>query len=135
MTADSSRETTREHASEGPEPAQTKQRAASRRPRGQPAERLPLVVASPLDPTAEPRRRSGRGKQRVAPSPAAQLHAACVSLCLNNGWSPSGAEVERLVRLRAEVAGGRRNDTALDHRRLSFARWLVEHGRLSETSG
>jgi hypothetical protein len=126
----------RERASESSEPGQTKRRTAARRPRAQAAE-PPLVVATaldPLDPSVEPRRRGGRRKRGIPAAPSAQLRDACVRLCLTNGWSPSGAEVERLVRLRAEVAGGRRNDTALDHRRLSFARWLVEHGRLSETS-
>ena len=57
---------------------------------------------------------------------------ACLDACLANGWLPGNGDVLRLVRLWDEVHEGKRTETELSPERLSFARWLVQHGRLSE---
>lgn len=56
----------------------------------------------------------------------------CVDVCLANGWQPQSKDVVRLVQLWEEVHQGRRSEVSLSPAHLGFARWLIEHGRLSE---
>jgi hypothetical protein len=59
----------------------------------------------------------------------------CLDVCTANGWAPESGDVVRLVRLWSEVREGRRSENDLSPARLEFARWLIEHGRLTETTG
>src|SRR5947209_5649045 len=55
---------------------------------------------------------------------------ACLDVCLANDWEPGSADVLRLVKLWDAVRRGERSEVALSPRRVEFARWLIEHGRL-----
>jgi hypothetical protein len=57
---------------------------------------------------------------------------ACLEVCLANGWRPGSGDILRLVRLWDEVRHGQRSETALSKAHLEFARWLREHGRISD---
>jgi hypothetical protein len=46
------------------------------------------------------------------------------------GFTPT--QVLNLFRLRSAIAHGRYSETTLEHARLVFARWLVQHGRVSD---
>ena len=46
------------------------------------------------------------------------------------GFSPR--EAERLVRLKLRYERGGFRELTIAHKRLLFARWLVDHGRLSD---
>ncbi len=41
-------------------------------------------------------------------------------------------EVERLIRFRKEFVVGEQDQTPAEHRRLEFARWLFQTGKLSD---
>lgn len=56
---------------------------------------------------------------------------ACIQICLNNGWEPTGGDFVRLVRLWEEVRQGERSEQILPLHGLKFARWLYAHGRIS----
>lgn len=43
------------------------------------------------------------------------------------------AEIDRLIRLRQTYQPTEMDEAPLDERRLEFARWLVLHGKLSES--
>jgi hypothetical protein len=60
---------------------------------------------------------------------------ACLDACRANGWQPADGDVVRLVRLWDEVRGGRRTEVPLSRRRLEFACWLVQQGRIGEGPG
>jgi hypothetical protein len=55
--------------------------------------------------------------------------AAALSL-RSHGFSPS--EASRIVALRVRFERGEFRETTRAQKRLEFARWLVEHGRLTE---
>ena len=42
------------------------------------------------------------------------------------------AEADRLIVLRGRIAAGAVSEVLLDHKRVAFVRWLVEHRTLSE---
>ena len=59
----------------------------------------------------------------IGPTAAASALRAC-------GFSPR--EAERLVALKLQYERGALHERTLIQRRLLFARWLVQHNRLSE---
>lgn len=58
----------------------------------------------------------------------------CILICLTNGWAPPAETVWRLVELKEEWSGGRRQEDRLGRselRRLRFAHWLYERNKIS----